>query len=430
MKALLLALLVPALLAGQVADSSARPISLDEAIRLAQRYAPLAVAARGQLETSSEAVRASYAAFIPNLSVNAVRSYVSPTGGRVENGRLVNLPNWASTDGISSNVNLFDGGRRFYNIGAAKANVGAAEANEVTQRFTVALTVQQAFFNALAARESEGAALAQLQQAQEQLKQANARVAAGAATRSDSLRSVIAIGNAQLALLTARNNLTAANAALTRLVASPFQVTASSTDTVGLATVATDSVALAALAASGPAVHQAEAQQIAARSFARAARTPYLPSLDLSYGLSGSGSDIAYGLSNPFNYANSLRFTLSYPIFNQFQREQARVQADVAAANAEASLRDARLAAQQTLVQNLGSLHTAQQRVSIQLASVAAAEEDLRVQQQRYAVGASTLLDVLNSQTTLNQARAALIQARYDYRVAKAQLEALIGRPL
>ncbi|MGI8498508.1 MAG: TolC family protein, partial [Gemmatimonadaceae bacterium] len=84
----------------------------------------------------------------------------------------------------------------------------------------------------------------------------------------------------------------------------------------------------------------------------------------------------------------------------------------------------------QTLVQNLGSLHTAQQRVSIQLASVAAAEEDLRVQQQRYAVGASTLLDVLNSQTTLNQARAALIQARYDYRVAKAQLEALIGRPL
>jgi outer membrane protein TolC len=28
------------------------------------------------------------------------------------------------------------------------------------------------------------------------------------------------------------------------------------------------------------------------------------------------------------------------------------------------------------------------------------------------------------------QARAALIQARYDYRVAKAQLEALIGRDL
>ena len=59
-----------------------------------------------------------------------------------------------------------------------------------------------------------------------------------------------------------------------------------------------------------------------------------------------------------------------------------------------------------------------------------AAEEDLRVQQQRYAVGGSTLLDVLTSQTQLNQARRDLIQARYDQRVAKAQLEALVGRDL
>lgn len=59
-----------------------------------------------------------------------------------------------------------------------------------------------------------------------------------------------------------------------------------------------------------------------------------------------------------------------------------------------------------------------------------AAEEDLRVQQQRYALGASTLLDLLTSQTTLNQARSDLIAARYDYRVAKAQLEALVGREL
>ena len=65
-----------------------------------------------------------------------------------------------------------------------------------------------------------------------------------------------------------------------------------------------------------------------------------------------------------------------------------------------------------------------------QTATVEAAEEDLRVQQQRYAVGASTLLDVLTSQTQLNEARRDLIRARYDLRVAKAQLEALVGRDL
>jgi len=71
-----------------------------------------------------------------------------------------------------------------------------------------------------------------------------------------------------------------------------------------------------------------------------------------------------------------------------------------------------------------------EQRVQIQLASVEAAEEDLRVQQRRYELGASTFLDVLNSQVTLNQARSALIQARFDARVAKAQIETLTGKDL
>ena len=93
-------------------------------------------------------------------------------------------------------------------------------------------------------------------------------------------------------------------------------------------------------------------------------------------------------------------------------------------------LRDARLAAQQSLVQQLGALRTAEERIRIQQASVLAAQEDLRVQQQRYALGASTLLDLLTSQSQLNQARAALIQARQDYRIARAQIEAIVGRDL
>jgi len=81
-------------------------------------------------------------------------------------------------------------------------------------------------------------------------------------------------------------------------------------------------------------------------------------------------------------------------------------------------------------VQALGQMTTAQRQVDINAASVAAAVEDLRVQRARYELGASTLLEVLTSQTALDQARTALIRARYDYRVAKAQLEALIGRDL
>ena len=106
------------------------------------------------------------------------------------------------------------------------------------------------------------------------------------------------------------------------------------------------------------------------------------------------------------------------------------MRAKVAEVNAEASLHDAQLAAQQSLTQNIGALRSASQRVAVQTASVAAAEEDVRVQQQRYNIGASTLLDLITSQAALATARQALIQARYDYRIARAQLEALVGRDL
>ena len=128
--------------------------------------------------------------------------------------------------------------------------------------------------------------------------------------------------------------------------------------------------------------------------------------------------------------SGQLSFSLSYPIFNQWAREEGVVRADVAEDNAEAALRDARLAAQQQIVAALGTLQLALERAEIQAATVAAAEEDLRVQQQRYELGAATLLDVLTSQTQIVNARTALIQARLDARIARAQIEAIIGRDL
>jgi outer membrane protein len=153
--------------------------------------------------------------------------------------------------------------------------------------------------------------------------------------------------------------------------------------------------------------------------------------LSASYSRSGSGTDPRFGFgSDPFTYSGRLAFSLSYPVFNNFVREEGVVRAKVAEVNAQASFRDAQLAAVQLLTQNIGAIRGASQRVAIQVASVAAAEEDVRVQQQRYNIGASVLLDLITSQAALATAEQALIQARYDYRIARAQLEALIGRDL
>jgi outer membrane protein len=383
------------------------------------------------MRTSRAAVRSAYGSFIPNFSVGMSASQLQGEQFVSQLNEFRTVKSWQYGDNYNANLELFDGGRRLFQLSGARHDVDAAEANETLQRFNVALLVKQQYFNVLAARERESAARAQLQQAQQQYRSAAARVAAGAATKSDSLRSVIQVGNARLALVTAQNSLIVANASLTRLVATPFTVTASPADTLERVDIQFDSLEVARLALAGPAVRQAEAQMASARATLRASRTSYLPSVSANYSRGGNGADPRFGRGDTtFAYSNRLSINLSFPLFNQYQREQQLARDAAAEDIAEATLRDTRLLAQQSFVQYVGALRTAEERVSIQLASVAAAEEDLRVQQQRYALGASTLLDVLTSQTQLNTARADLIQARYDYRVARAQLEALIGRDL
>jgi len=415
-----------------VVDTTARPVSLADAIRMAQQNAPSNVQARGAISTSEAAVKQSYAAFLPSFTLSAGRR--NERGERFDTqGNLVPFtgqPTSYST-GLQSSLQIFDGGRRFFDIRAAKADVNAAEAGEIASRYDVALQVKQQYYNILAARESQSAAEAQIQQAEQQLRASSIRLRAGAATVSDSLRSVVALGNARLAMLSARNNLQLANATLTRLVASPTPVTATASDTVDQRVVIPTIDELVPLVDGAPAIRQADAELASAKASVRSAKTSFLPTVNMNFNRGGSGLDPAFGIGDKrYAYNQNLSFSLNFPLFNNLTREVNVARAIVAEDVAEASLRDARYLARQTLVQSLGQMRIAREQVDIQTQSVAAATEDVRVQQRRYELGATTLLDLLTSQAQLDTARNSLIRARYDYRVAKAQLEALIGRDL
>src|ERR1700694_4687195 len=369
---------------------SARRISLAEAIRLAQQNSPLAVQAEGTERTSKAARVSAIGAILPSASHSMGR--VIQFGGaqtRVnQNGETVAIAAApTNSTGLSLNMTLFDGGQRLYNLRTAKSQIDAAEANRVAVKYNVALTVKQQYYAVLAAIESEDAARLQMAQANEQFKTSIAKVRAGVATRSDSLRGVIQVGNAQLALINAQSSKEAADAALTRLVGSPQPVTADPASVQENMAALPDSAELAVLAMSGPAVQQARANVEAAQESRKASKTTYLPSLSASYSRTGSGIDPRFGLGDqPFSYNGRLSFSLSYPVFNNFQREEQVVRATVAETNAIATFRDTELAAQESLTQYIGALRGASQRVAVQVASVAAAEEDVRVQQQRYNI--------------------------------------------
>ena len=78
----------------------------------------------------------------------------------------------------------------------------------------------------------------------------------------------------------------------------------------------------------------------------------------------------------------------------------------------------------------LRTLETQEQAIGIAREAVGVAEEDLRFIRERYAVQMASALDVITSQVALDQAEADLVSARYDYMLAKAELESIVGRSL
>ena len=91
---------------------------------------------------------------------------------------------------------------------------------------------------------------------------------------------------------------------------------------------------------------------------------------------------------------------------------------------------DARLAAREQADAALQNLRTAEQAILIAEDAALVAAEDLRVVRERYGVGAATILDILVSQNAVTQADADVITTRYDYILALAELEAILGREL
>jgi outer membrane protein len=408
-------------------------VTLADAIRRAERVQPDVIRAASAVRTAGAQRKTAWGAFLPTLSASSSASdffsegavRVDPVTGQLAGG---NTTNRSISTSLSANVDLFTGFRRGAEIRAARASEDAADASLIDARFQQALTTTNQFLDALAASQLLRVRQASVRRAEEQLKTSVAKLKAGSATRSDSLRSLVTLGNARLDLVTTEALLAGAEASLARLIGQSGRVHAVDDSAFYRVQAVIDTQALRTEAESkSPRVRSAAANAAAARASVRASQSAYWPTLNLgaNTGWNGSQRD-DYTLFNQRQISLSLRWTL----FNGFDRELSIVEREADLDLAEANASDASRAVQAEMTTRLAELDAARIRTEITQTSVAAATEDLRVQQQRYRLGASTIVDLLTSQEALNQAEVDVVNARFDYLRAKAQIEALIGRNL
>jgi outer membrane protein len=313
---------------------------------------------------------------------------------------------------------------------SANADQASAQASLVNQEFQIALQTKQAFFNALASDELVRVSERRIERAEEQLRMSRDKLAAGSAIRSDTLQATVELGSARLQLLQAETARATAEANLARLIGVDGSVRAAR-DSALLQPVMLDTVQLRMDAvAQAPSVIQADAAVKVAEASVSVARAAYFPSLSGSYSRSLSGAPLATSNSWDWRSSWSASLSLRWTLFNGFSREAGVTRSVTSRTTARAQADDARRAVQANLTQYLASLASADQSLRIALASQAAAEEGLRVQRERYSLGMATIVDVLTAQVSLDQADVDIVRARFDYLVAKAQIEALVGREL
>jgi outer membrane protein len=415
------------------AGPGARSITLAEAIRLSERVQPDVVQAAAQVRTAGARRRNAWGAFLPSISATSSASdFFSEGASRIDpiTGQLTsgNSTNRSISTGLSASLDLFTGFRRGADLRAARAGEDAADASLIDARFQQALTTTNQFLDALAAAQLLRVRETSVRRAEEQLKVSVAKLRAGSATRSDSLRSLVTLGNARLDQITTGTQLATAEANLARLIGETGRVRAADDSAFYVMLPPLDTQALRIEAESkSPRVQSAAASAAAARATVRASQSAYWPTLALSANTGWNGSRANdYDLLNQRQLSLSLRWNL----FDRFDRELTITQREADLDVAEATASDTRRAVQADLSMRLAELDAARARIEITQTSVVAAREDLRVQQERYRLGASTIVDVLTSQEALNQAEVDVVNARFDYLRSKAQLQALIGRNL
>ena len=306
-------------------------------------------------------------------------------------------------------------------------------------------TVIQDYYSAVAAQRRYSNSQTSLREAGNFLDITQKQERGGEAAHSDVIKAQLQVQQRQRDLQDAELALDKSKIALAVLIFPNFGQEFSVVDDLGqVLMLPAFPQAKAQAKTSSPDVKAAQANLLEARYASSIARYAYLPTfgLDLFYGIDAnqfaarsSSPTQATGRSTLPNFlvptrqnlGYSAQATLNIPIWDWGGIRSKVKQADLRRKQAETEL----TLAQRQLQANLASFYkeaaVAQSEVESLRSSADLAAQSLRLTVLRYQAGEASVLEVVDAQTTITQARNALDDGLARYRVAIAQLQTLTG---
>jgi len=335
----------------------------------------------------------------------------------------------SKTLSFSGSISIFDLSN-WFNFASASANKASAQLNVIASEQDLIYSVKIYYYAYLASEENLSVQEEAVNRAAEQLKLTESKYELGSVSRSDVLKQKVQYGNDRLALLRAKNAVTNSMADLAyRIGLDPRKDYKFSREFTPREITGTLEEVVEFGLTHKPSLLADEKNVDAYKHNYRAAKAEYLPTLS-AYGrysiFSGTLGDTA-----TYNYSRHSRtygISASYNIFDGFFRERQVAQAKVYLNNMKALLADNRNLAVSQIKTAYLNIEQLKEQKKVSEENVEAAQEDLRITQEKYNLGAAAILELLDAQVSLKEAQVSLIQADFNLNLAIAELENAMGK--
>ncbi|MER3492612.1 MAG: transporter [Mastigocladus sp. ERB_26_2] len=421
----------------EVRQKGTQPITLEQAVELAQRNNTQLQISLLELERAKAALREAQAALFPTVDLSAgitrQQSAQSQLSSEIRQQQEEGLPpelRSQSTDEPSTSFsgqaqliyNIYTSGRRSANIGAAEEQLRFQELNVANQSEEIRLNVAQNYYNLQEADENVRIRQSAVRNAEVTLRDAQALERAGVGTQFDVLRAQVTLANAQQQLSQALSQQRIARSQLATTLNIPDALSVNAADPVRLAGLwnlpLEDTIVLAYQ--NRPELQQQLAQRNISEQRRRLALADLGPQISLvaSYNLLDQFDD---RISVTDGYSLGVQASL-----NLFDGGAARARADQQRANiriAETQFNDTRNQIRFQVEQAYSELRANLDRVNTANIALEQARESLRLARLRFQAGVGTQTDVIAAEDDLTEAEGNVVSAILSYNRALASLQ-------
>ena len=402
------------------------PLLLGEAVNLGLCNNHRIKEAWAQIKVQAGVVGEARAAYLPALNGSAGYLY-----------ETIRYPGSAVPDSTVNNYfyygtltwRILDFGGRGANRQAANNLLAAALLNHDDTIQKTLADIIQAYFDALTTKASWKAKAENEEIARKTLDVAKRLEAHGATARSDTLQAATALAKASLEKNRAEGTYHKAISVLIYAIGIPSQTSVLLPDDLGEMTgqeVADLDALMKDVQKNHPAIQASRAKLEAAWHQVTVARSEGLPSVDFSanyYQNRRPGQSTTIAQSNAWTAV----VTLNIPLFDGFSKFYKTQEAKAQVEQREAELHDVEHQTLMDLVKAHADATSALQNLQAADALLKAAIESLEVSKRRYEKGAADILEMLNTQSALADARMEYIRCQAAWNSARLRLLASAG---